>query len=192
MSAVPSIRAFVTKELLAALRSDDPALLPLVTSLLPPPLMEAIAKTRAVGWVPFAGHMHLNRAVRQGLGPPAFPALGRRAMLRSYDQHMVKPLIEGTLRLFGASPAGLSKVLPRLWGVMTRAGGELALEPPPGPNRALLGLTGFPAEQGFADLLVPGLGGALSSVFDLCDLQGEVVTYDIDAARGAARFELRW
>jgi hypothetical protein len=192
MSAVPSIRALLTKELLATLRADDPDLMPLVASLLPPALMEAIAKTRVVGWVPFAAQMHLNRAMRQVLGNSAYQDAWRRAMLRSYDQTLLRPLVEGTLRLFGASPQGLSKVMPRIWGVVTRGAGELTLEPPPGPNRAVTLLSGFPRDPGFAELFVLGFAGCMSSIFDVCDVPGEVVVHDLDAEQGTARFELRW
>jgi hypothetical protein len=192
MSAVPSIRALLTKELLATLRAQDPDLMPLVQSLLPPALIGAVEKTRTVGWVPFEAQMHLNRALRQVLGTSAYQDLWRRAMFHAYEQTMLKPLIEGTLRLFGASPQGLSKVMPRVWGVVTRGAGALALEPPPGPNRAMTALTGFPHDPGFAELFVPGLAGTMASVFDVCDVKGEVVVHDIDPERGAARFELRW
>jgi len=192
MSAVPSIRALLTKELLATLRADDPDLMPLVASLLPPALMAAVSKTRVVGWVPFAAQMHLNRALRQVLGGSAYQDLWRRAMLRSFDQTMLRPLIEGTLRLFGTSPQGMSKVMPRVWGVVTRGAGELTLEPPPGPNRAVTVLTGFPPDPGFTELFVPGLAGTMASIFDVCDVKGEVVVRSVDPEHGTVRFELRW
>lgn len=188
----PAIRAAITIDHLETIRATEPHLLAQIASVAPPGTLDAMNRMTRLSWIPMRQHMRLAEATRQIIGPWEHRALWRRTALRILQQPGLETLIDGTIRLFGLTPQGLSKVTPRTWGLVSRACGKLTLEPSPAQNQARIVLTDFPPELFATGTFAEGLAGCFEAVYELCDTQGQIIIAKQNLEAGAATFHMIW
>jgi hypothetical protein len=86
----------------------DPAVHPLIDQ---PPL--------PISWIPAVAFQYLFRAMWAVLGPDEFRRVSRESVLAG-PMKVMRPIIEGTLRLFGASPAAFYRRMPAIMAAQVK------------------------------------------------------------------------
>jgi hypothetical protein len=192
MANEPAIRAAITKDFLDTVEAAEPDLMAQITSAVPLTTVGDLTRLTRLGWISMGDHLALNEAAHRVVGDTTFRALWRRSMLRSFDHSTLKPLLDGAVRLFGLSPAGMTKIAPRAWALVSRDCGELVLEPSSRPNEARVVLAHFPPPLFRSRTFIVGLAGAFECFYDLSAVRGEVSITNERPDEGSAVFELRW
>jgi hypothetical protein len=81
-----------------------------------------LARVHAAGvfdWLPVAMHMSLVGAIERVLGKRA-PGFWRHLMLVSFERSLLRPLVDGGLRVFGRTPLSLLRLTPQTYKLIAR------------------------------------------------------------------------
>ncbi len=110
----------------------------------------------------------------------------RRVVTKTSDHPLFRPIIQGTLRLFGKGPGPLFRTLPRAWRLVNRESGELEVEVAEDAVRVIVhGLPPVLDVQAFKESWVGTAQGIL-------ELAGSDGTADVDPRSGGFVVTARW
>jgi hypothetical protein len=145
-------------------------------------LREAEVRTR-MEWVPLERNIEIVDATLAALGPERFREMRRRTTARVARSPIVSAVLSGALHLFGASPLALFRLMPRVYGLVSRDAGSVHVEEV-GPSRLRLVYQGLPpvmtASPGWPDMITV----ANEAIFDLVHARGTVCAESLDRGRG--------
>ncbi len=153
-----------------------------------PAALEQIESTHRTAWVPLELDFAVCHALEKVLGEGANVERSRRAVRQSMSSSMLKPIVDGALRLFGLSPSKVLRVSVTGWKSIYRDVGAPRFEHA-GPTAARIVFDDLPHEVLASRMYLHAIGGGLSAIFDLCDVEGEVQLHVDDVQRQA---ELRF
>jgi hypothetical protein len=185
-----AIRAMQSRSLLGAIRELPVATQREIFRNVEPTLITQIDGAIGMSWVPMGAHMRVSDEARLVLGQERFVTLFERSMMRSWDSPLLSGFVKMSTTLLGLTPRSLVQRAPYVYTHVTRDLGSLTSEFD-GP-KTVVSLLGFPAEFFNFQCYVDGTFGCLRSVFALTQTHGEVTVLDMDATRGACRYQLRW
>ncbi len=89
------------------------------------------SEIRAAGllaWMPMRVYADLIDATRTALGSRGSRQFWRDMMTSSFERQLLKPLLDGALRLYGRTPASLLRRAPQAWSLVSRDGGKIHVE----------------------------------------------------------------
>jgi hypothetical protein len=155
-----------------------------------PDVLEQVANSVSVAWLPVECDVDITRAVVDVLGVEGNRRWSRDALLRSANGPLLKPILDGASALFGLTPHALYKVAPRGFGMIYRNIGEVRYEVV-GELRARI-----VHEEILPSLLeVPwyleGIAGAFEAGYVFLGLEGEV-HLELDVAQRTAHYDIHW
>jgi hypothetical protein len=184
-SGAPQFRANWTKLTLKFLRQRSaPDRDPILTRV----GGDVVARVRAAGvfeWLPASLHLSIADAVHAALGDEGSRRFWRDLMMLSFDRSLLKPLVDGGIRLFGRSPLGILRMTPQAYQLVSRDCGVVRVEPGPVAGGVRLSFEGLPAA-----LRVPAwveiCAGNCEAALAALDLRGTVTTDS--RALGEGRF----
>jgi hypothetical protein len=174
-SGAPQFRANWTKLTLKFLRDRAaPDRDPILTRV----SGEVLAQVRAAGvfeWLPASLHLAIANAVHGALGQYGSRRFWRDLMVLSFDRSLLKPLVDGGIRLFGRSPLGILRMTPQAYSLISRDCGVVRVDPGPGPGSVRLTFDALPPQ-----LRVPAwvevCAGNCEAALAALDLRGTVTT----------------
>jgi hypothetical protein len=144
-------------------------------------------------FLPTSQHVALLDALVDVLGTERTQRYFAEAYLTGFSTFpMVRTLIEGTLRTFGASPGRLAKVFPRAWDGLAEHTGDFVSQVDFNGCTARLDFSGLAAELSRSGSWVSSFAGVFDGFIEQCGRTGIVEVVDLDLARGAARYLMRW
>jgi len=167
----------------------DPALLTAVEARVDPEALQTMRTSTRLAWVPAENFEALKRALHHQLGEAAYVELWRRYSSSITDNPLFRNLLEGGKRIFGNSPAGILKWMPKGWALTTRECGHLHTEVE--PHAAVATIEGAPP---CARHRCTGLSsaGSILGLFDLLSLEGECELDDSRCDEGRFVMRARW
>ena len=105
--------------------------------------VRAITEASRLEWLPAERHMALTDAIQHVLGSSGAQSFWRDLMLTSFEGRLLKPLVEGGLRLFGRTPRAILRLTPQAYSLVARGCGEISVSHDEGLVR--LDVHGLPA-----------------------------------------------
>ena len=135
-------------------------------------------------------HFHLvMKAIDAAGGHELLRDIGRDSILQG-PVSMMRPLIEGTLRLFEASPAAFYKMMPKIIGNQAQ---DMTLRFEKTGARACELLVQFDVFDHMPPRAWVYWEGVLLAIYDLCSVEGTCTATPTDDPRGrAAIFHCAW
>ena len=186
-----AIRATLTKELLAVVRTWDADRAEVIVQAVGKQGIAEIDARTALGWVDFGLHMRLSDAVRAEVGSEGNVQAWSATFQRVSQRPMLASFFAAMLRIT-RSPAILFKGVSRVFQLLNHNIGTTSFEMGEEPNNARIDLIGFPAEAYSIDCYAEGLLGSIRAVMRLA-LGSGVVTLDlVDPSSGHIRYTLAW
>jgi hypothetical protein len=86
-------------------------------------------------WLPAEKHQRVVAAVFETLGAEGTRNFWCNLMLQSFQRSLLKPLVEGGLRLFGRTPRAILKLTPQAYSLIARDCGVIQVEDAEGAVR---------------------------------------------------------
>jgi hypothetical protein len=162
-----------------------------VRARLAPATLAALEGSSRLSWLPVEVDVELTHAIYAELGAGRARELFRYSLSTALDAPILRSLVQGALRIFGATPERFFGWAPKAYGQLYRDAGEMrfARDEPGSARLELLGLP--PAMAGSRDYL-DGMGGAVAAGFDVMGVKGEVTLERLDVGAGSACFRLVW
>lgn len=169
------VRASLLHSNLKALSLLGPDVEREVRARLRPEILAAIEGSARVTWLPLSHDIELSEAVYDVAGGERMFAFGRDALLDTIEAPLLKPIVDGAVRLFGLTPVRFFKLAPRVWPQLYRGAGELRIDES-GPGEVRIVNVDAPPEMTEAGEGVPlGVAGAFSAVLAVTRVNGSVV-----------------
>jgi hypothetical protein len=188
MAREPRILASFLHGTLDAIDAIDGDLGRRVRAELKPASLEEIQNAWAATWLPIRLDVELTEVFFRLAGSARGCQVMRGNLAATFEQPILRPLIEGALRVLGRHPGKVLRWAPRVWSLLFRDMGRLEVEIQPG--RAAVLMLDLPAEVAESREYLLGSAAAIAAVFDLTGYQG---TCELrEQGRGRARFELTW
>jgi len=185
---VPRILASFVQDTLASIDAIDPELGRRVRAALKPRVRDEIENAWGATWLPISHDVELTERFFALAGEEQACDVMRNNLSATFEKPILRPMLDGALRLFGTRTEGLLRWAPRAWSLIFRDAGEMHVEAREGEASILL--RGLPLEVSESRPYLLGTAAALSALFGLTQVTGSCRLASQDA--GEARFELCW
>ncbi len=187
----PEIRASWTRRVLRHAEATDVATRAALREKLAPRTLARLENAGPLEWLPVEIHAELIHVVWDLMGKERYIALYSGMTYESLNRPLFGPLAKGAMSLFGRSAAGLERMFPRAWGLVSRGCGRLRLTSSR-KGYAEMVLDGIPPILARTETYAMGFMGAL----DACaNFAGTVGTTDPDLSElpaGRVTFRISW
>lgn len=168
---------------------EDAEVLRAIKEHLAPPALAHMRTATRLAWLPAAPFDQLKQVHFEHAGPEGYVAFWRRYMTQIADNPLFRNLLEGGKRIFGATPAGVIKWMPKGWGLSTRGCGTFHADLT--ETTATLTLEDAPPSSRHASTGYSSKG----TILGLCDLLSIEGTVEVDDSRmreGKFVMHARW
>jgi len=119
-SKQPQLRAALARLSLRRVASELPSKSEKIRAHIWSALLDAVDDAGPLGWVPYTFDVALTSALLQELGDEGAEAfIGRIAEL-ALNSPLFRPIVEGSLRIFGPSHGMVVRLGPQLWPLLCR------------------------------------------------------------------------
>ena len=99
---------------------QSPALAEHLRRKLGPELREAFDDAALIGWLPYSVDVKMAEGVMEREGTEGLRSFVMGNVEEAKKAPVFRPIIDGSLRLFGASPTTILRIAPKLWGLHIR------------------------------------------------------------------------
>jgi hypothetical protein len=190
MSDKPSIRAAVSKNFVDALDRLEPGLGGRVLATVADADRSRVEAALRIDWLPLEVHLSLNEAAREVAGAGTYARAWTAAMIHTFEQPILKPIVEAGVRLFGLTPLTFARLAPRAWDLLVRDAGALTTTIE-SSHRARIAVDHFVPELLKSDTFFVGMVGVFDSFFTITRTAGTVTLLEQDLRAGRAVYELK-
>lgn len=160
------------KENLASLSDFGRPIEARIRDAMPTDVLEWIDAATRVNWFPVQTDIALTEAVARCAGAEGLARWSADTMRRSFEGPMLKPIVDGAIRIFGLSPAGMLKFAPTAWAHIYRNCGALEYKVLR-PGAVELHNTGAAAQVVHSEAYLTGVTASIGAVLDVCRAKGE-------------------
>ena len=108
-------------------------------------------------------------------------------MVNSFERQLLKPLVEGALRLYGRAPGSLIRRTPQAWSLVSRHGGQIRVE---GDNR--VEFDGLPYELRRSGGIVDSMAGNCEAILAYLECRGVVTAHAEELVHGRFWIDVQW
>ena len=188
----PAIRANMVKLSLDILRAGDPGVARDVLARVASSSIAAIDESTRVDWISAGLQMDLNDALFEVMDESAYAAFWTKVGLVSARTSIFAQIAQGAMRLFGVSPLGIYKMVPRAQALVTRGCGDHSLVADKAQKRATIVTSGIPALLRRTDSWIVSQRITLSIPMVIVHAEGRV---ELDRSRideGIATYVASW
>jgi hypothetical protein len=193
MGDEPLVRASIPKSSWAEIVRSPAATKDKIIAVLGREFEGELGAQLTVTWVPFRIEARIADAVYQALGPAGTRAFYKAKTEKSFDIPWLRPLVTSSLRLFGATPNSLLKMLPRTWPTLSRNCGSYEFIDDGAARRGVSIINGFPTSAYRRhEAWLDSIFGGYEAFFAPFRLQGSVAVDEVNVVAGHARFTLTW
>ena len=124
----PLLRAALARLSLRRIVSEHPAKADRIRAHVGAALCEAVEDAGPLGWVPYSFDVALTQGLLQELGESGAEAFIGGMTEVALNTPLFRPIVEGSLRLFGPSHGLVVRLGPQLWPLMCRHVLDLRVE----------------------------------------------------------------
>ncbi len=161
-----------------------------VRELLQPTTASTIVESPRSMWLPLALDVELTSCVETVVGQQGLFDWSRNAQKKTFEGPLLRPVIDGGLRLFGVRPLRIYKLTPRAFTLMFRNCGEIKID---SKGDCSLDIVHTHAPPGMADgAYLHGSAGAYSAGLDILGFRGSVTVAPREAGNPTVVYEVRW
>ncbi len=186
----PRILASFLHDTLASIDRIDPDLGVQVREAMKEEVLEDIESSWSASWLPVGHDVELTEAFFRVAGRETACRVMHDNLVATFDKPILRPMIEGAMRVLGTTPGKMLRWAPKVWGLLFRDVGHMEVEADDETRTATVTLTGLPPEVSDSRNYLLGSGAAISGVFDVTHVEG---SYDlVEHGDGRARIDLRW
>ena len=168
---------------------DDTRLLAAIEQHLSKAVLQQMRSSTRLAWLPAAPFDKLKHIHFEHVGLEAYVEFWRRYMTQIAVNPLFRSLLEGGKRIFGATPGGVIKWMPKGWGLSTRGCGTFTAEITEGS--ATLTLENAPASSRHVST-GQGSKGTILGLCDLLSIEGAVEVDDSRMKEGRFVMHARW
>lgn len=186
---MPSIRASQLHSNLAGLAQLGPELERQILKHLNAADRQAIVDAPRAGWLPLEFDVQLTDAVVEVGGLDTMMKWSNATMMQSFSGPLLRPVIDGAVRVFGLNPGSLLRLAPRVWHHVFRDCGELHLTGS-FPGFAGLHLVDAAPELTRSSNYLKGIASSLEALFTVCQREGTIRLLPVE--QSLVVFECRW
>ncbi|PRQ05511.1 hypothetical protein [Enhygromyxa salina] len=190
-AVVPSIRAIQIEHSLRALELVAVGEHERALDRMRPESLARIREARRFEWLPVALDVELTEAVADEFGPAVAAARSRQSLGHSTRTTLLRPFIDGVIKLFGLDPSSMFRQVPLGWNAIYRNAGRMRYEVSAGSDRALI-YEEVPVVILGSRVYLDAIAAALHSLFDLCKVDGEIEVAEIDPSRARVELRVTW
>jgi hypothetical protein len=162
-----------------------------VRARLAPATLSSVEGSSRLSWVAIEVDVELTHAIYAELGAGRARELFRKSLSSALEAPILRSLVQGALRIFGATPERFYGWAPKAYAQLFRDAGEMRFEPDE-PGSARLELSGLPPVVAASRDYLDGMGAAVAAGFDVLGVKGEVTLERLDTGAGRACFRLLW
>jgi len=120
MRRSPAARASAARDNLAFCDVYQPGSVAQIRATIPDDALQALDYTGGASWLEFEHDHWLMDGVLQHFGREEAVACWRQSIAHLVDKPLLKSFVQGGLRLFGAQPGSLLKLVPKGWTLAYR------------------------------------------------------------------------
>jgi hypothetical protein len=187
------VRASIPKSSWTQIMRSPPALKDKILAALGPNFESELKDEVTVTWVSFAVEAGMADGVFEALGPAGARAFYRAKTEHSFDIPVLKPIVTSCVRLFGASPKSMLKMLPRTWPSLSRNCGSYEFTDEGEERRGISIIKGFPTRfYRRREAWLESLLGGYEAFFAPFRVKGTVTVDAANFTAGSVRFILTW
>jgi hypothetical protein len=193
MSDRPAYRVSSARAMLAELERRFPDQARRLREEIPADVLASVRDALSLTWLDAEVHHQMADWIHRALGDRDYRDLWRNVFLEMVRLPLFRPMSEGAIRLFGATPASLARWTARGYTLASRGLGAmtLAVDEPDG-RRVVIEVAGYPPALAASGSNVVATAGSFDGFLDLTGVQGEVTVTANEPERGFARYQIRW
>jgi len=193
MSDRPAYRVSSVRAMLAELDRQFPDAARRLRDEIPSEVFVSVRDALSLTWLDAVVHHQIADWIYRALGADDYRVLWRHAFLEMVRLPLFRPMTEGAIRLFGATPASLARWTARGYTLATRDLGTMTLVVDDAAERRLvIDVDGYPPALAASGSNVVATAGSFDGYLDLTGVTGEVTVTANEPERGFARYQIRW
>lgn len=152
--------------------------------------IERVETARAQTWLPVELDVFLTNAVAEGAGPEGLDAWSRAAIRNSIEGPLLRPIVNGAVRLFGLRPSGFLGMMPRIFDHIYRNAGRIVRDAGDDESHIHLRYVDIPEVIVESPAYLHSVAAAMAVALELCRVDGEVQL--VREAPNATTLQFRW
>ena len=191
MSTEPRIIAALVKSTLDTIGQIDADTLDRVRVAVDPATLERIEQASRIAWIPVELDVELTERFFDVAGSEQACRVFRDTLAQSFHTPLLRPLVDGAVRLFGRDVHRAMRWVPKGWSLIYRDCGEMTVSCEE-ENAVRLEIVGAAPAIARSPSYLEGIGAALSALFDLWHEAGAFEVGASDPAAGRVSFDARW
>jgi hypothetical protein len=191
MSRQPAARASAARDNVAYTDVYRPGALAEIRALIPDDVLDTIDHLPGASWLDFEYDHWLMDATMQVLGQEDAIRCWRKSLTKLIERPLLRSFVEGGLRIFGARPGKLLKLVPKGWSLAYRDFCVPVFELLE-PGRAELRFEDIAPQAFDAPGYMHCWHGICCGVFDLEKPKDGAVEFAIERARARAVARFSW
>lgn len=186
---VARYRAGLLRDALARVRDDEQVDGEAIVQRIPTSTLEQIDNAARTDWLDASVMLDIDEAIEAVEGRAAYHAFWRRFPVSAIDLPLLRPLATGLMRVF-TSGAGLVKLLPRTFGLVTKDMATFEVDLDASARSAEFYLRGLALEDRIELFAIANVA-SIEGMFDL--LGGDaVVDWSYDEVSRDLLLTIRW
>jgi hypothetical protein len=162
-----------------------------VRARLAPETLATLEGSSRLTWLPIEVDVEVTHAIYAELGAGRARELFRSSLSNALEAPILRSLVQGALRIFGATPERFYGWAPKVYAQLYRDAGEMRFERDE-PGSARLELSRLPPAVTASRHYLDGMAGAVAAGFDVLGVKGEVTLERLDVSASTACFRLAW
>jgi len=191
MSATPRMLAGFVQSALEAIDDFDRGLGRDVREGLKRETLHAIDSASPIALVSVDLDVELTECFFAVAGRERAQSALRENLRESFDKPWLRPLLDGARAVFGGSLMNSVSLAPRVWNLIYRDAGEMAVRER-GPGRLCLEIHDLPLAIAASRNYLAGSAATFAGFFDVVGVEGRVEMLGPDLATRSAAFVLSW
>ncbi len=190
-TGVALMRASQMQQNIESLKKLGPETEAKVLAALPPEVIPAMQSEMKTAWLPLDLDVELTDAIQRVLGTKGVRDWARDAFSGSTSGPLLRPMLDGGLRIFGVKPARIFGLIPRGFDLLYKHSGTMRIEST-SPTSLNVVHTSAPYEMTHSRPYLEGMAGAFDGLLEIMRFSGDVIVARCDPREGLVIYEVHW
>ena len=162
-----------------------------VLALMGPELEQQIRGEIKTNWLPLEFDVRINDALDVVIGSEGIREHACHALTKSFEGPLLRPVLDGGLRIFGIHPQRMFTLLPRGFTLVYRNCGALRAVATSDSSLQVIH-DDAPMEMIESRPYLLGMAGAFLAIFRITRVNGDVEVGTVDAKNRKIVYDVRW
>lgn len=185
------MRASQMLQNITSLKQFGPDVEAKIIAALPPRVIPAMQSEMKTAWLPLDLDAELTEAVHRVLGTKGVRKWASDALAGSTAGPLLKPMLDGGLRIFGVKPKRIFGLIPRGFDLIYKHCGKMEVKSD-SPTSLRIVHTSAPYEMTHFRSYLEGMAGAFDGLLAIMQFTGDVSVARCDPREGVVEYEVHW